>query len=62
MNEPAPRERRHVLEPKEETMRPFVTVLAFAIIAVPLSAAEPTLAEKLKPIIDAHKGKVAIAV
>ncbi len=43
-------------------MRLFVTVLAFAIIAVPLSAEEPTLAEKLKPIIDTHKGKVAIAV
>jgi len=42
-------------------MRLFVAVLAFAI-AVPLSAAEPTLAEKLKPIIDAHKGKIAIAV
>ena len=43
-------------------MRLFVTVLAFSLFAVPLSAAEPTLAETLKPIIDAHKGKVAIAV
>ncbi len=42
-------------------MRLFVAVLALAI-AVPLPAAEPTLAEKLKPIIAAHKGKIAIAV
>ncbi len=42
-------------------MRLFVAVLAF-VITIPLSAAEPTLAEKLKPIIDAHKGKIAIAV
>ncbi len=43
-------------------MRLFVAVLSFSLFAVLLSAAEPTLAEKLKPIVDAHKGKVAIAV
>jgi beta-lactamase class A len=41
---------------------PLISILLVSLCALPALCAEPTLEQRIKPHIDGHKGKVAVAV
>lgn len=43
-------------------MRAFCSLVGLVTFALPLSATEPTLESRIKPIADKHKGTIAVAV
>jgi beta-lactamase class A len=43
-------------------MRAVLTLVGVLVFTLPLTAADPTLEARLKPIADTHKGKIAVAV
>src|SRR5438477_8963526 len=43
-------------------MKASISAVVIVLLSQPTWSAEPSLGEKLKPLIDAHKGKIAVAV